>query len=100
MSPYLEDYDGKSIDLSFKGDQIILNNVKIKPIDNSNLPFKIVQGNIKSLVIDFPFADLNNKPVIATIDGLNLFIETKGRELSVNWKQELKELETNKRNMI
>lgn len=68
----MEDYDGNSLQLDISGDRITLLNVKLKPslLDTAASPVKLLEGNIKSLVVHIPFTALSTEPIIAEIDGV------------------------------
>ena len=74
LSPYLEDYDGNSLNFSISGDKIELKNVKLKPaiLEMGASPVKLLEGNIKSLIVHIPFTKLSTEPVIAEIDGVQI----------------------------
>lgn len=72
LSPFVEDYDGNSLKFEISGDKIELRNFKIKPgiFEKGALPVKLLEGNVKSLILHIPFTKLSTEPVIAEIDGV------------------------------
>lgn len=74
LGTYVEGLSPENLKLGVWSGEVHLNNLQLKSgiLDALNLPVKILNGSLKSLILKVPWASLESKPVQITIDGVYL----------------------------